>query len=137
MRQWISCSEPTRAETMQRFMDATGSKPGSLVNCWGMAENIFAVAQSTSIVVKSIEGADVVSCGRPIPGTEAKIVNGEIYVRSAYSLKEYIGADLRIDSEGFYPSGDLGAIIDGEIFLQGRNAGYHQQWRPQNAVDRP
>ncbi len=120
MRLWISCSEPTRAQSMRRFMDANATPQGGLVNCWGMAENIFAVAQSTGINVKMIDGVEVVSCGRPIPGTEAKIVDGEIYVRSSYALKEYIGAELHIDNEGYYATGDMGTIIDGEIFLQGR-----------------
>jgi acyl-CoA synthetase (AMP-forming)/AMP-acid ligase II len=120
MRLWISCSEPTRAQSMRRFMDANSTPLGALVNCWGMAENIFAVAQSTGINVKKIDGVEVVSCGKPIPGTDVKIVDGEIYVRSAYALKEYIGVELQIDSEGYYATGDMGTIIEGEIFLQGR-----------------
>ena len=120
MRLWISCSEPTRAETMHRFMAATGTPETHIANCWGMAENIFAVAQSVGISARTIDGVEVVSCGRPIPGTQVKSVDGEIYARSAYSLQSYIDAELVLDAEGFYPTGDLGEIVDGEVFLQGR-----------------
>ncbi|MDR3712694.1 MAG: AMP-binding protein [Puia sp.] len=120
MRKWISCSEPTREKTMERFRKATSALDNSIVNCWGMAENIFAVSCSDGIRTRSINGIDVVSCGRPIPGVQVKEVDGEIYVRSDYSLKEYIGFPLSLDGEGFYGSGDLGVIEDGEIYLLGR-----------------
>lgn len=120
MRRWISCSEPTRRETMERFAAATATDPARLSNCWGMAENIFAVAQSDGVRTRMIDGAQVVGCGEPIPGTAVKVVDGELYVKSAYSLAGYVGGDLIVDSEGFYPTGDLGAVIDGEVFLQGR-----------------
>ena len=120
MRKWISCSEPTRRQTMERFIQATGAEPSQVGNCWGMAENIFAVAQSDGIKSHIIDGVEVVSCGKPIFGTEVRVVDGELYVKSAYSISEYLGMGSIIDQDGFYPSGDHGTIIDGEIFLQGR-----------------
>jgi len=120
MRLWISCSEPTRAETMARFSGATGAAPQTLSNCWAMAENIFAVTQSTGIHVRRIDGIDVVSCGEPVPGVQMKIVDDQIWVRSAYSLVQYEGVEARVDSDGFYASGDVGDIIDGQIYLKGR-----------------
>ena len=76
MRLWVSCSEPTRVETMARFAAATSTRPDMIANCWAMAENIFAVCQSAGIVTRSFDGSDVVSCGRPIPGVEVKSVEG-------------------------------------------------------------
>lgn len=120
VRSWVSCSEPTRAATMARFQRTVGASPDSLGNCWGMAENIFAVTASRGIRTRMIDGVEVVSCGAPIPGVEVKTVDGEVYVRSPYSIAEYIGFPLALDQEGYYASGDLGRVEDGEVYLLGR-----------------
>src|SRR5205085_38227 len=49
-----------------------------------------------------------------------KALDGELYVKSGYSLDGYIGSDPIVDAEGFYPTGDLGEIVDGEVYLGGR-----------------
>ncbi|HLY44842.1 MAG TPA: AMP-binding protein [Stellaceae bacterium] len=120
MRRWISCSEPTRASTMAKFIAATCSDPATVANCWGMAENVFAVAQSEGIRSRELDGVGAVSCGRPVPGTEVKVVDDELYVRSEYSLRSYIGTGAELDGQGFYPTGDFGRIVDGEVYLVGR-----------------
>ena len=120
MRQWVSCSEPTRRHTMDRFIEATQTCPTKISNCWGMAENVFAVSHSSGLKSTDVDGAEVLSCGRPIPGTDVKVVDGELFVRSEYSLKSYIGSEEIVDDQGFYPSGDLGTIIDGEVYIIGR-----------------
>jgi len=120
MRRWISCSEPTRAETMTRFMATMGTSPEQMANCYGMAENIFAVAQSNRFTVAEVGGRSLVSCGPPIPNTEIRIVDGEICIRSPYSLRGYLGGATIADADGFYPSGDLGFVRDGEVYITGR-----------------
>ena len=61
-----------------------------------MAENIFAVTVRKGLETRRIDGADVVSCGAPIPGEELKTVAGEVWVRSPTSLVAYLGgADIR------------------------------------------
>lgn len=120
MRRWMSCSEPTRRETMARFATATGTPADRISNCWGMAENIFAVTQADGIRTRSINGEDVVSCGRPIPGTVVKSVEGQLFVRSEYSLSHYVDGAVITDTDGFYPTGDMGEVIEGEVYLRGR-----------------
>lgn len=120
MKRWISCSEPTRADSMKRFIDATGTEPSKISNCYAMAENIFAVTLSEGLETRSFDGAESVSCGRAIPGVELKLGDGEIWVRSAYSLKQYEGGEPIFDAEGYYPTGDLGEIVDGQLFVLGR-----------------
>jgi len=120
MRRWISCSEPSRVATLTRFADAAATPAERIVNCYGMAENIFAVAQGGGLKTQTIDGQPVVSCGRPIPGVEVKLVDGELFIRSAYSMQAYSGGERITDEAGFYGSGDLGEIVDGEIYLTGR-----------------
>jgi len=120
MRRWISCSEPTRPATIARFLAATETPQERFANCYGMAENVFAVAQSEGLRSVDIDGNAVASCGGPVPGTEVKLVDGELFIRSPCSLQRYLGGEPIIDADGFYPSGDIGTIIDGEIYLTGR-----------------
>lgn len=120
MRRWISCSEPVYAETFERFQAATGAPAATLRACYAMAENVFAVAQSRGLETVPWEGRRHVSCGRPIPGTQVKLQDGEILVRSAHSLQAYAGGEDVRDADGFYATGDLGALVDGALVVTGR-----------------
>ena len=120
MRLWVSCSEPVSAVTAERFLGATGAPAGCFAACYAMAENVFAVSLARGVTVRSVEGADVVSCGAPIPGVELRVVDGQIRVRSPASIAGYLGgADIR-DADGFYPTGDLGVLLDGALYVTGR-----------------
>lgn len=120
MRHWISCSEPTYAATLERFIAATNAAPTTISTCYGMAENVFAVTQSSGFRVIERDGQRYMSCGRAIPHTEVKAVSGELFVRSPHSLKKYEGGEDICDQEGFYATGDIGFIEDGEIVVTGR-----------------
>jgi len=74
-----------------------------------------------------------VSCGSAIPGTEVKIVNsagremedrtvGEIVIRSNCLLSGYFKRpDLQpIDSFGWYHTGDIGYMVDDQLYVIGR-----------------
>jgi acyl-CoA synthetase (AMP-forming)/AMP-acid ligase II len=97
MRHWISCSEPVSAVTAQKFCSHIGADPARV-----------------------IDGADVVSCGKPIPGVALKTVEGEIWARSPTSLSHYLGGEDLRDADGYYPTGDLGQILDGVLYVAGR-----------------
>jgi len=120
MRHWISCSEATYVATLERFTLQTGADPATVSTCYGMAENIFAVSQSAGVHTFEQNGTRYVSCGRPIPGTEVKEVAGELFVRSAYSLQSYDSREDIRDQQGFYPTGDLGFLEDGQVVVMGR-----------------
>ncbi|MCR0983684.1 AMP-binding protein [Roseomonas populi] len=120
VRHWISCSEPVSAVTTRRFMERIGAPDETFSACYAMAENIFAVSFSRGLVTRTIDGREVVSCGRPITGVEVKVVEDELWVRSPTSLRNYMGGDDIRDAEGFYPTGDLGQIIEGELHVTGR-----------------
>jgi acyl-CoA synthetase (AMP-forming)/AMP-acid ligase II len=120
MRWWISCSEPVSAETTRKFLDATGTPERAFAPCYAMAENVFAVSIRRGLKTLKIDQADVVSCGQPIHGVQVKIVDDQVWVKSPASLQTYLGgADIR-DADGFYATGDLGRIEDGELYITGR-----------------
>ncbi len=74
-----------------------------------------------------------VSCGPPIPGTAVRVVNkdgrvlperqvGELAIRSDYMLSEYYRRpDLAPFRDGWYLTGDMGYMVDGEVFVIGRS----------------
>ncbi len=120
MRHWISCSEPSYPETVERFLKATGTHPSTFSTCYGMAENVFAIAQSHGFRVIEDKQRRYVSCGPPIPGTEVKLIEGEFLVRSSQSLTCYEGGEDIRDVDGFYATGDVGFMEGGEVVITGR-----------------
>ena len=120
MRRWISCSEPVYASTLERFAAATATPVSRLSACYAMAENVFAVSQCDGLKTVEHEGRPIVSCGRPVPGVDVRVVDGELWVRSPYSLTAYVDGAAITDGDGFYPTGDLGVLVDGELLVTGR-----------------
>ncbi|MAN15134.1 MAG: hypothetical protein CL945_10795 [Dinoroseobacter sp.] len=120
MRYWISCSEPVFERTARKFMAHIGQDEDRFSACYAMAENIFAISQSTGIKTAMIDDVAVVSCGPPIPNVDIKIVDGEIWVRSRSSITSYLSQDSITDEDGYYPTGDMGEVIDGELHVTGR-----------------
>jgi len=120
MRRWISCSEPVYAATLSRFAAATATPDSRLSACYAMAENVFAVSQHDGLKTVEYDGRSVVSCGRPVRGVDVRVVGDEIWVRSPYSLAGYVDGDRITDADGFYSTGDIGALVDGELLITGR-----------------
>jgi len=71
-----------------------------------------------------------VSCGTPCPGTQVRIgraerqrVVGEIEIRGGSCFPGYFGADANaavFSEDGWFRTGDLGYLADGELFVTGR-----------------
>ncbi|MEO6992248.1 MAG: AMP-binding protein, partial [Lacunisphaera sp.] len=120
MRHWISCSEPTYFPTLEQFCRKLGVAPATVSTCYAMAENVFAVTQSKGVKTVEHAGEKLVSCGSVIPSTRVKLVDDEIWVKSDTSLESYIGTGDVRDADGFYATGDLGMIVDGEVYVSGR-----------------
>jgi acyl-CoA synthetase (AMP-forming)/AMP-acid ligase II len=120
MRYWISCSEPVSATTAAKFCTHVGADPSVFAPCYAMAENLFAVTFGTGYETRVVDGVDVVSCGTPIQGVSIKTVDGEVWVRSPTSLSCYLGGEDIRDADGYYPTGDMGQIFNGALFVTGR-----------------
>jgi fatty-acyl-CoA synthase len=99
IRAFINCSEPIHAESHRLFAERFaphGLRADTLTTCYAMAENTFAVTQSsigTTVRVdmvdrrelmgkrlaiptdNNVDGMSLVSCGEPIFGCEIKIVD--------------------------------------------------------------
>jgi acyl-CoA synthetase (AMP-forming)/AMP-acid ligase II len=136
-RALINCSEPVRASSMQEFERAfspIGLKPGVLQSSYAMAENVFAVTQSTAgpaqisadgrsfrsehviqpVAANMVGAISFTSSGRLLPGNDIRIVD-----ESGAALGEGHVGEILIASDslftGYYNRPDLtaAAIVDG------------------------
>lgn len=137
MRSWVNCSEPCKAAAFDRFLErfaGSGVTPASLQVCYAMAETVFAVSHAHGRRGLTIDGQDVMSCGPVLEGTEVRIVRddgseaadgeaGEIAVRSESLFDGYHclpGLTTERFRDGWFHTGDLGAICNGELIVTGR-----------------
>ena len=168
LRSWrlaFTGAEPVSADTLEAFarrFEAVGFAAEALYPCYGLAEATLMVTgadidrppvvrevsrrvlDGEQRAVPATDGADVrrlVGCGRPVSGTEVRIVDpetarpcgpgevGEIWCRGTSVSRGYFTAraddhtfDGRTqDGQGpFLRTGDLGFVEEGELFVTGR-----------------
>lgn len=71
------------------------------------------------LVAMNRPGRNVIgSVGELLPGTEAKVIDGEIFLRGPQVMLACLdGSGL---DEGWLPTGDIGHVEDGRLFIEGR-----------------
>ena len=101
-----------------RFRLAQDGSTMTLLSC-GRALN----ATSLRIVPPALARIQVVSRIDIAPADEASLIVGEVQIRCSSMFSGYFGEDARsanVFDDGWYRSGDLGFIHDGELFITGR-----------------
>lgn len=146
IKQLISCAEPTFIQDLENFYNVfkeTKLKKESFRVCYALAENIFAVSQSSNIQTTMYYGQEYVSCGQTIPGISLIIMKdnqdittegnnkfiqtrkgekfrqdnvdiGNIVIKSDYTPND------NCDFYGYYNTGDLGFMENGHLYVTGR-----------------
>ncbi|MFI2369831.1 AMP-binding protein [Streptomyces sp. NPDC018833] len=152
-------AEPVSVETLKRFAaayESSGFRPEALRPCYGMAEATLAVSlapastgltttvvdarllaeerRAVPVTATAGEGIELASSGRPLQGTELRIVSedgqelpegheGEVTVRSSHMALGYY-ADAELTGQtwkyGRLHTGDLGFLLAGELHVTGR-----------------
>lgn len=146
LRAVICCSEPNRAETFDRMIarfGASGLKPEHLQSCYAMAETVFAISQSKlgsvprrirvdltgGVVVPGTQ--TLISTGKPLAGVNVTVCVegglttqedriGEICVSAPFLFGRYYPSQPPEKIDGYFRTGDLGFVRDGEIYISGR-----------------
>jgi fatty-acyl-CoA synthase len=129
-------SEPVSAETIERFtrrFAPYGFRPEAMCPTYGLAEASVGLTVAPLGRRPRVEGR-IVSCGRPLPGHEIRIVDaqgrpvsersegrvefrGPSVTRGYFRNPEATRATFR---DGWCDSGDLGYWADSELFVTGR-----------------
>jgi fatty-acyl-CoA synthase len=161
LRHWrvaLNGAEVVAASTVLDFQQAMGRygfAPEALRPCYGMAEVGLAITfappdrraridrlSRTALAdrgraepaLSELDAQDLVSCGRPVPGTRVRVVDehgqtlpegaaGTILTASESMMTGYLGlSGHRADAlrDGWLNTGDLGFFLDGELFVTGR-----------------
>jgi fatty-acyl-CoA synthase len=113
----ISCSEPTSMSYLNDFEVKFNTKVSV---CYALAENIFAVSHTND----PIEINNIISCGAIIPGVSVIIEKNNIDVTEIDTGNILIKSNYSQDGDyyGYYNTGDLGFIHNGELFVTGRSS---------------
>jgi acyl-coenzyme A synthetase/AMP-(fatty) acid ligase len=112
LRRMVSAGEPLDPETIAAFREATGLEPA---DGYGQTET----GQVTANLVG--EPVRLGSMGKPLPGMETRIVEGELQLRAASSptfFSRYLDGE-RFEGE-WWQTGDLVRDEDGCLFFEGR-----------------
>jgi fatty-acyl-CoA synthase len=115
MRAWISCSEPVRNSSMQRFAAAfveDGITPESLQASYAMAETVFAVTQTPLHAIPSVFPRR--SLAHPYTPNAFDLLD-EVYVSSGRALRN---TEIRIVDEN---GSDREAGEPGEIYVRSKS----------------
>ena len=114
LRRMVSAGEPLDPDTIAAFRAATGLEPA---DGYGQTETGQVTANLAGEAVR--QG----SMGKPLPGLETRIVDGELQLRAASSptfFSRYLDGE-RFEGE-WWPTGDLvAADEDGYLFFEGRD----------------
>ncbi|MEE8522983.1 MAG: fatty acyl-AMP ligase [Thermoanaerobaculia bacterium] len=143
---------PSVLRSFQRRFARWGFRPEALTPVYGLSEATLAVTFSSvgdefrgehfdreALAAEGrarlgLGGVELVSVGRPVPGTEIRIVGdgggelplqhvGRVEVRGPSVMDGYLGRpDLTAAAmrDGWLDTGDLGFVHDGELFLTSR-----------------
>lgn len=143
-------AEPVRAATLDRFaatFAGVGFRREAFYPCYGLAEATLMVSGGRRgeppNVWRDPRGIPRVSCGRARAGLEVAIVGsagaapgtrcddgveGEIWVRGSSVARGYFDQEeasretfaASLDGTSWLRTGDLGCLVDGEVYITGR-----------------
>ncbi|MDO8693712.1 MAG: SDR family NAD(P)-dependent oxidoreductase [Sheuella sp.] len=141
----LCAGEPIVSDIMDKFEDLLGCSKlaiGVLQPAYGLTETASGISYhhpipGTRITRYQIQGEryPLVGCGAPIDGVSIRVVNeqnellqeeevGYVHLHGACIFKGYFEAEgqnrERFKPDGWFDSGDLGFILDGQLFITGR-----------------
>lgn len=139
LRSIIVGSESVRPDALEQFAEAfapTGFSPLAFCPAYGLAEATLAVTivrpdepwraiPRPDHTASGDSSRPLVSTGSPVAGVDVRVtapdgMAGTIEFRSPSQLSRYIGAELQLTDDGYFVTGDIGVMRDGELFVIGR-----------------
>jgi len=116
-----SITAPLSPFVARRFHDRFGV---DVLNSYGQTELGGEIVGWTAADLRAFGATKLGAVGRPHPGVELRVVDGELQVRTGAALGESADGsvdDERLDAEGWFRTGDLARIDeDGFCWIEGR-----------------
>lgn len=132
-------SEPINIDKLHQFWEVLapyGLQPSAIKPCYGMAEAVLMISccqlEGVPRVLTLANGCKAISVGKPLSKFDVRLRSedgrlcregeiGEIELRSGTLIDGYFeNAAPFYNCDGFFPTGDLGVISEGELFITGR-----------------
>ncbi|AOY84850.2 AMP-binding protein [Moorena producens JHB] len=132
-------SEPINIDKLHEFLQVLGPyglQPSAIKPCYGMAEAVLMVSccslEEFPRVLTLANGCKAISVGQPLSEFDVRLRTehghlcregemGEIELRGGTLVDGYFETNRQFyNSDGFFPTGDLGVISQGELFITGR-----------------
>lgn len=145
LRTMLNGGEQCTIPVVEQFLNAaapTGIAARQLLLAWGMAETCTAITykpfdepgvvrRARDTPQATARPTDLLSVGHPAPGSEMQVVNdadevmqegvvGRLRVRSDRITPGYFGEADQPLTDGWFETGDLAFIADGEVVIAGR-----------------
>ncbi|MBW4612598.1 MAG: AMP-binding protein [Desmonostoc vinosum HA7617-LM4] len=132
-------SEPINIDRLHQFWEILapyGLQRSAIKPCYGMAEAVLMISCCKLADIPRIltltNGCKAISVGQPLSTFDVRIKSedghlcdegeiGEIELRGGTLVDHYFESDRPFyNADGFFPTGDLGVISEGELFITGR-----------------
>ena len=113
LRSILHSASKASPDALERLCDVVGSR---LVEGWGMTENSGGLMTATSVADLTDPGRRshaLSTVGRPIPGYDVRVVDGELYVRGPGLVAGYWqrpDATAATFRDGWFATGDMGSV---------------------------
>ncbi|GAB1541553.1 fatty acyl-AMP ligase [Scytonema sp. NUACC21] len=132
-------SEPINVKRLYQFIEMLapyGLQSRAIKPCYGMAEAVLMVSccqlEDVPRVLTLANGCQAISLGKPLSDFSVRLISedgtlcregeiGEIEIRGGSLVDGYWESNRQFyNPHGFFPTGDLGVMSEGELFITGR-----------------
>ncbi|WP_202985818.1 AMP-binding protein [Nostoc sp. UIC 10630] len=139
LRMVFNGSEPINIDKLHQFLEVLapyGLQPTAIKPCYGMAEAVLMISccklEDVPRIVTLANGCKAISVGQALSTFDIRLRTedgllchegeiGEIELRGGTLVDNYFESEHPFyNCDGFFPTGDLGVISEGELFVIGR-----------------
>lgn len=124
------------ASACVRLLEEKGFRPEAMTPGWGMTETVYGAVYSSGMLPDTCQ--ECVSVGKPVGGVELRLtkdgsvctsedIEGSLEIRGDWIFSGYLNESeeehmAHFTSDGWFRTGDLAVIQNGDLFITGRES---------------